>query len=741
MNRLFFILSILCSLFVNNVIAQSNGELRLSKELLEKSSYHYEVDQYRFEHDHSERFISHEWKYSPGDNLEWKNPGINDSNWALLRTDFSLDSIPSNSWKGIGWFRLKLKVDSSLYNKSLALVLTHYGASEIYFDGKLINQYGIPAAEVSEEKTMRPPFGQPLVVGLDNKPEHVLALRYSFLEATRLFAKYGILVHILDQFGSPGFLLHVGTAKYAIDFYGESLTNNLFIALTTLCVLVVIGCFNFILYLFYSRDKMSLYMSISTFVLAGFTLTKFLPSYANIGLEPMIMNNLLITIFGSLWIPVLMIAYYSVYYAKLPGYVWSYFIISPVLAILWIYTFEFANNVAIWLILLSFLDMVRLYVQSGIKKETYNRILIAGVILCQLTLVIGFVHGILNINFYFIDYFLDFITLLSIPVALSIFNTIRTAKAYINQEQQLAEVIRLSKLSLDQEREKQQILSSQKDILNSQVEERTAELKQSLDNLKSTQSQLIQSEKMASLGEMTAGIAHEIQNPLNFVNNFSEVNAELAMELQEQIQNKNYGEVNRIAGEIISNEQKITHHGKRADSIVKNMLLHSRTSSGHKELTDINAMADEYLRLAYHGLRARDKDFNATIKTDIDNSIGKIKIIPQDVGRVLLNLYNNAFYAVMEKKKLSVDHYEPMVRLRTKKSNDYVEIIVKDNGTGIPKKVEEKIFQPFFTTKPAGEGTGLGLSLAYDIVKAHGGVIAVETKVGEGTEFIIQLPI
>ena len=280
----------------------------------------------------------------------------------------------------------------------------------------------------------------------------------------------------------------------------------------------------------------------------------------------------------------------------------------------------------------------------------------------------------------------------------------------------------------------------QKKKTNALLLDQKEKVEDALQELKSTQAQLIQQEKMASLGEMTAGIAHEIQNPLNFVNNFSEVNAELTAELKEQIQKQNYLEANRIAGEIESNEQKIIHHGKRADSIVKNMLLHSRAGSGQKELIDISSMADEYLRLTFHGLRAKDKTFNAAIKTDFDNNIGKTSVIPQDIGRVLLNLYSNAFYAVTEKKKHLSDHYEPLVIVSTKKLKDKVEIRVKDNGTGIPKKIQEKIFQPFFTTKPAGEGTGLGLSLTYDIIKAHGGDIKVETKEGEGTEFIIQLP-
>jgi signal transduction histidine kinase len=262
-----------------------------------------------------------------------------------------------------------------------------------------------------------------------------------------------------------------------------------------------------------------------------------------------------------------------------------------------------------------------------------------------------------------------------------------------------------------------------------------------LNELQATQKQLIQSEKMASLGELTAGIAHEIQNPLNFVNNFSEVSSELLQEMVEEVEKGHAEEVKAIVGDVKQNLEKILHHGKRADAIVKGMLQHSRTSSGQKELTDINILADEYLRLAYHGLRAKDKTFNAKFEADLDKTIEKINVVPQDIGRVILNLINNAFYAVTEKKKQLDGGYEPTVSVNTKKISGKVEIKVSDNGNGIPQKVLDKIFQPFFTTKPTGEGTGLGLSLSYDIVKAHGGELKVETKEGEGSEFIIQLPL
>ena len=273
------------------------------------------------------------------------------------------------------------------------------------------------------------------------------------------------------------------------------------------------------------------------------------------------------------------------------------------------------------------------------------------------------------------------------------------------------------------------------------IEETNSALQKSLEELKAAQAQLIQSEKMASLGELTAGIAHEIQNPLNFVNNFSDVSTELVDEMNEEIDKGNLEDAKQIAQDLKQNLEKINHHGKRAGDIVKGMLQHSRSSSGQKELTDINTLADEYLRLAYHGLRAKDKTFNAAMKTDFDETIGLIKIIPQDIGRVVLNLITNAFYAVTERKKLQPEGYEPVVAVGTRKEAGKVEISVSDNGTGIPQRVLDKIFQPFFTTKPTGQGTGLGLSLSYDIVKAHGGELKVETKEGEGSAFIIQLPV
>ncbi|ACT92361.1 sensor histidine kinase [Dyadobacter fermentans] len=304
----------------------------------------------------------------------------------------------------------------------------------------------------------------------------------------------------------------------------------------------------------------------------------------------------------------------------------------------------------------------------------------------------------------------------------------------------------------------EEIAREQRQSLEYLVAERTHELTQqkeelqkAIEELKATQNQLIQSEKMASLGELTAGIAHEIQNPLNFVNNFSEVSVELCQELEEEIEktgiaddDKDY--IKGIIADLSQNQQKITHHGKRADSIVKGMLQHSRVSSGEKEPVEVNALADEYMRLAYHGLRAKDKEFNAALVTDFDPTIGTVNVLPQDLGRVFLNLFTNAFYAVSEKKRRlseagQLGDYKPEVRISTKKFDNKLYIRVSDNGTGMPEHVKAKIFQPFFTTKPTGQGTGLGLSMSYDIItNGHGGVLEVDTVEGEKTEFRITIP-
>ncbi|MGV3763539.1 sensor histidine kinase [Parapedobacter sp.] len=327
---------------------------------------------------------------------------------------------------------------------------------------------------------------------------------------------------------------------------------------------------------------------------------------------------------------------------------------------------------------------------------------------------------------------------------------------FVNRSQRRA--LERERIKREAEETRVRVMAEMKVNLEAEVAQRTAELQQqkeeleqALEELKHTQAQLIHSEKMASLGELTAGIAHEIQNPLNFVNNFSEVSVELLDELKTgplaNLPEETADEVGEIMDDLVQNLEKINLHGKRADGIVKSMLQHSRSSTGEKSETDINALADEYMRLSYHGLRAKDKSFNAMMETDFAADLPRIAVVPQDLGRVLLNLFNNAFYSVSEKKKNSVSNsYEPTVAVATQhvqqpNGRDAVQITVRDNGLGIPRAILDKIYQPFFTTKPTGQGTGLGLSMSYDIIhKVHGGEMQIDTEEGEYAAFTITIP-
>jgi signal transduction histidine kinase len=439
--------------------------------------------------------------------------------------------------------------------------------------------------------------------------------------------------------------------------------------------------------------------------------------------------------------------FYAIYYGKLPRLAWvvAAVMVGSILNILYPFKGGFIID---YINILFLIETIRIVLLGLWNKRIGFWILAIGKLigtLCFWVFVANIFKIFTNEKYKLLFEAGNLISDLSIPLPLALQLAWEFRSSSRSLEKQLVQVKLLSEENIRTEQEKQNILANQNETLEQQVAKRTAELNKSLEDLKSTQTQLIQSEKMASLGELTAGIAHEIQNPLNFVNNFSEVNKELLTEMNEEIEKGNFDEVKVLAKDITDNEEKINHHGKRADAIVKGMLQHSRSSSSAKEPTDINKLADEYLRLAYHGLRAKDKSFNATLQTDFDATIGNINIIPQDMGRVILNLITNAFYVVNEKALSAVAtptaaKYEPTVSVSTKKLGDTILISVKDNGNGIPPKVLDKIFQPFFTTKPTGQGTGLGLSLSYDIVKAHGGELKVETKENEGTVFIIQLP-
>ncbi len=697
--------------------------------------------------------ISRDLKFHSGDDSIWAKKDFDDSHWTNLKVNFKISDLVNANWEGIGWFRKKFKIDSSLYNKAVAFVLLQNGASEIYLNGKLIKSFGtIRSGKTNEERYNSQ--NTPFIAVFDSSSVQVVAIRYSDQKARKFAQRYPMTA------GDNLFTLWVKTADYAIT---AKINNLQFIAeyIFIFAFFIAFTILHLLLFFFYSRGKENLYFALFTASVALLEVTNILFFVSHSGLEIF----LLFQISGIALITLAMVGYvfflYAIFYNKMPRQFWLIVGLGALIGFISMSPFGskwFVNYVLFPFILLLAAESLRV-IFLAIKRKKRNSLIIGiGVIIFFFSIIlIPIISIIPNLTPNdMINWILSFIGFISLPFTMSIYLARESAKTKADLENQLVQVQELSGKAIEQEKREAELrIENAKKELELQ---KAAELKLTYENLeaahqklKSTQSQLIQSEKMASLGELTAGIAHEIQNPLNFVNNFSEVNKELIEEMKAEIEKGNFEEVKALVIDIESNEVKINHHGKRADAIVKGMLQHSRSSSGVKEPTDINALADEYLRLSYHGLRAKDKSFNATLKTDFDVSIGKINIIPQDIGRVILNLLTNAFYAVTEKKKLNIEGYEPVVTISTKQIAGKIEIKVGDNGNGIPQKILDKIFQPFFTTKPTGQGTGLGLSISYDIItKGHGGELTFETRnispdnlseKEEGTCFTIRLPI
>jgi signal transduction histidine kinase len=674
------------------------------------------------------------WKFQAGDYPSYALPDYDDSMWKPINPRLDIYDLPQMRNTSIGWIRIRFQVDSSLLNKPLAFQIRQHLASEIYLNGTQIKKYGVVNANPLIVEAYQPQY-EPFGIQFTS-PEQVIAIRFSFqpdLPYIGFVPPFnGFILRINNVEGASAY------AKYQMRF---DKFNYIESALFLLLFLIHLS-----FYIVHPKQKANLFFALSTFFVGiGNILYVAIKNMHDVAFitKAAVANWIL-------WWPpyglFLFLAIHTLFISKKGLSFWFVVALFPLgIPLLFLsYKWGWTSGMLIPL-LIGTAEAFRISLLAYRKGKRGVGIVIAGlagyfIFFSIYNLMangilpyppLGKIYNLMDLNYH--------LSAVSIPISLSIYLSLQYAYTTKDLEKKLIEVQQLSERTLAQEQEKQKILASQKETLEEQVTERTAQLKQSLEDLKATQSQLIQSEKMASLGELTAGIAHEIQNPLNFVNNFSEVSNELVDEMNAEIEKGDLKEIKVIASDIKQNLEKINHHGKRADAIVKSMLQHSRSSSGKKEPTDINALADEYLRLAYHGMRAKDKSFNATTKTDFDSNIGTINIVPQEIGRVILNLINNAFYAVDEKKKQNVNGYEPTVSVSTKKINGKVEIKVSDNGNGIPQKVLDKIFQPFFTTKPTGQGTGLGLSLSYDIVKAHGGELKVETNEGVGSEFIIQL--
>jgi signal transduction histidine kinase len=669
------------------------------------------------------------WAYKRGMDVFPENSLPDSTGWTKFTENTKYFDLKSNKNYLGTWLRLKFKLDSSFSEKPVYIQIFSSTIFYLYLNDSLIGLHG--------ERTGK---GE-----LKHKPA---SYRDHFIQTNIEPGKvYELKVFLVDD-GKPGFLQSSTDGNFIIPdiaLTGADAIDSGFIndqvQLFWQAVLIVLVLLFWLLYFLNKEEKViALIALVVTLNFIGiFTGTDtFLSRY--------IMNDhyriFLGAAFAYAWVASIPILVYYIFTNHIPRFLYVFMIAAFLLGILIPY-FNLPEPLGLLAILVPATFTIYITVRSWKKIHGAQWIIIAGLLgtlaFLLLFAIIAIISGFFNSYSAMLLVYTGFV--LTFPLSLLVFVAVRYRNLLVDTRRKAIENIRLAEENLKAELENKRILAEQNKFLETEVEKRTSELKESLDNLKATQSQLIQSEKMASLGELTAGIAHEIQNPLNFVNNFSEVNDELLKELKEAAEKGNLEDVKAIAKDIGFNSEKINHHGKRADAIVKGMLQHSRTSSGQKEPTDINELADEYLRLAYHGLRAKDKSFNAITKTEFDNSIGKIKVVPQDLGRVILNLINNAFYAVSEKAKQNIGGYEPTVTVGTAKQNGKVEIKVTDNGNGIPQKVLDKIFQPFFTTKPTGQGTGLGLSLSYDIVKAHGGELKLETKEGEESVFIIQLPV
>jgi signal transduction histidine kinase len=664
------------------------------------------------------------WYFKPGNDTAWTAKEISLNGWEKMQPAQFNQRYADANGRAEGWFRIKISIDSKLSYVLSGMISPIWASSDVYVDGTLVTSFGQTGSNGKPFRENRSYGKEAVPIGFKAGEVYTIAVHLvdylaPFSGSLKSSERFGLLLVLTTSQTPPiAQLVNKGLLRQAVLL---SITG-------VICILF------WFLWLLNSRQKNLLLFALCCTCLSGCILVPLSEYAANeITFERWLFDNVVFALcFAAGQLLVFMIIKNTLNYK---GPRWFNITVYVLLGIVLVSSLlsQLVSIAAVinilWVVACIFIVVKRWKKLKGAQWAIVTA-LILGIILA----ILSFGNGIIVPSLPEWASLLIYSTaVLSFPLGLLIYAAIRFKE--INHETQIQadKVVQLS------EEKKQQAINQQK-ILEEEVKRQTSDLTNTLNSLKSTQAQLIQSEKMASLGELTAGIAHEIQNPLNFVNNFSEVNAELVEELKSELATGNQQSAIEIADGIRDNSEKINHHGKRADAIVKGMLLHSRTSTGQKESVDINGLADEYLRLAYHGLRAKDKTFNAKFETDFDPSIGKINIVPQEIGRVILNLINNAFYAVDEKKKVGIENYEPTVTVSTKKINGKVEVRVKDNGNGIPQKILDKIFQPFFTTKPTGQGTGLGLSLSHDIIKAHGGELKVETKEGEGAEFIIHLP-
>jgi two-component system, NtrC family, sensor kinase len=666
------------------------------------------------------------WIFKEGNSTAWAQQEIDASGWKKLKPSQLSEKMTDKSGKLEGWFRIKILLDTAFGDTPLDFFMNAWAASDVYLDGNLIYTFGNTGANGKPFTEYNPTYKLPFAFNVQKGREHILAIHLvdflSSLPPYNLKSKAQNRVSSFISITTPAF------KKDYLDFRLKARAYR-----TVWLTANVILCVLFWLLTFLNRNEKNLLLiALSTTVSA-------LAIYCDQSIPTPGISYAYYAFLYLMWailVPVSAILSLLLILRVFNRRINSWFKISVGLILVAGIGLVFLNSPypLIFLALLVVISYIYYITISWKRLKGAQWAVAAGILLTFSFGLLLAITGTIAQRFLPVMLVLFTGLFLSFPISLLVYVTMRFKEIMNEVRENAKQVVQLS------EEKKLQALNQQR-ILQEEVNRQTSELRNTLEDLKATQAQLIQSEKMASLGELTAGIAHEIQNPLNFVNNFSEVSSELLDEMKQELAMGNGQQASQIADDVKQNLEKIIHHGKRADGIVKGMLMHSRASSGKKEPTDINVLADEYLRLSYHGLRAKDKTFQAKFETHFDKTIEKINVLPQDIGRVLLNLFTNAFYSVTKKNKQYPEGYEPCVSVTTKRLKDKIEIRVRDNGMGIPQKVMDKIFQPFFTTKPTGEGTGLGLSLSYDIItKGHGGELKAETKEGEFAEFVILLP-
>jgi signal transduction histidine kinase len=683
------------------------------------------------------------WLFKQGSDSAWARRELDISTWRKLRpVDIKASMADSN---GIfeGWFRAYIKIDSSFGDIPFYFYFGTYAAQDIYIDGQLIESAGNTGTNgLSYSEHVRPnDFNE--------------SIRIHQLKSGGI---YLFVWHIKDvkalsnpnklkaEFDGLHNLFELVSTRYNTWLKDKQNFVRSALSFTHVFVFVLMLLF-WLLWFLNAKEKNILRFAI--FTTAYFLLCSNINIAASVWYSFSFDERERIALGLVLALTANFILGYSPYLLanifkhKFLGLT-EWMVFFPITSLLIVKFVKLGNNIGnilTFLPVLYILFCIYIIFSSYKKFNRSNLVIVTGVMLSLVCLIIvSATFWRDSVYHYYRAFTLIIITGISFPIALMIYVVFRFKEMIVETREKATQIVQLSE-------EKRIQAENQQKVLEEEVAKQTIELRNSLSELKSTQAQLIQSEKMASLGELTAGIAHEIQNPLNFVNNFSEVSNELIDEMKAELDKGEIEEAKAIATDIQQNLSKIAHHGKRADSIVKGMLQHSRSSTGQKELTDINVLCDEYLRLSYHGLRAKDKQFQAQYETVFDPALQAVPVMAQEIGRVVLNLINNAFYAVHEKQKQVVasgkgESYKPTVLISTSLTDKMIAIEVKDNGNGIPAAIREKIFQPFFTTKPVGEGTGLGLSLSYDIItKGHGGKLTVQSEEGVGTSFRILLPI